>query len=261
MVTLIKGDAIEKMKGIASKSVDLIICDLPYGCLTNQHGVLATGHKYLSPSATGCAWDIKIDLDLFWKEVKRIRKNDHTPCIHFCTTKFGFDLYNSNPKEFRYDLVWDKQHGVSFLLANKMPMRSHEMIYVFSKAGANYNRIDIKGDFKEWKTNGGIAKNIVYASQTKRDVRGGDGKRCALSVIQTPNGTFNKKNQHPTEKPIDLYKFLIERYSNSGDTVLDPTFGSGNSGKVCVELGRKYIGIEKDTEFYWKAVKSFLGSA
>ena len=264
MVVLYLGDCLEKMKSVADKSVDLIICDLPFGCLTNQSGESKgfdrESHKgtnlekkLANQSGKGCAWDIKIDLVEFWNQIKRIRKNDHTPTLMFCTTKYGFDLYNSNPKEFRYDLVWDKQRGVSFLTANKMPMRSHEMIYVFSKAGANYNRIDIKGDYKA--VGGGCKPSNVYNTKPiyTKQLPSNEGKRCALSVIA--NQTKAIKGKHPTEKPIDLYKFLIERYSNSGDTVLDPTFGSGNSGLACNELNRKYIGIEKDNNFFWKFVK------
>ena len=209
----------------------------------------------------GCAWDVKIDLEAFWEQVKRIRKNEHTPCIHFCTTKFGFELYNSNPSEFRYDLVWDKQRGVSFLTANKMPMRSHEMVYVFSKAGAYYNRVDIKGDFKEWKQYGKAKTDSTYGVVNRKTpvirpvgtITSSSDKRCVLSVINNP--TSATKGGHPTEKPIDLYKFLIERYCPPGGTVLDPTFGSGNSGAAANVLGRHYIGVEKDKGFFDKAVK------
>ena len=160
-------------------------------------------------------------------------------------------MIKSNEKEFKYDLVWDKQRGVSFLSANKMPMKSHEMIYIFSKAGANYNRIDIEGDFKAWSGNG-VSKQ--YGQTERKESKGGDGKRCILSVIQ--NSTSHTRNGHPTEKPIELYKFLISRYSKEGDTVLDPTFGSGNSGEACRELNRKYTGIEKNDKFFWKYVSS-----
>ena len=268
MVVLYLGDCLEKMKSVTDKSVDLIICDLPFGCLTNQSGE-STGFereshkgtnlekKLANQSGKGCAWDIKIDLVEFWKQVKRIRKNDHTPTLMFCTTKYGFDLYNSNPKEFRYDLVWDKQRGVSFLSANRMPMRSHEMIYVFSKAGANYNRIDITGDFKAYNFKA-TDKGAGMIPNWKRTETTNDGStRCILSVIQSPNKTL-RKSSHPTEKPIELYKFLIERYSNKDDTVLDPTFGSGNSGLACNELNRKYIGIEKDNHFFWKFAKKVV---
>ena len=264
MVTLLLGDCLEKMKGMADKSVDLIICDLPFGCLTGG-GIskIETANKYGrkgTEGISGCPWDIKIDLELFWKEVKRIRKDAHTPCLMFCTTKYGYDLIKSNEKEFRYDLVWDKQRGVSFLSANKMPMRSHEMIYIFSKTGAKYNRIDIKGDFKKWeKDPNSVRKGQVYTNEIIRTNEGGEAKRCPLSVVSIKQkASYQMKGGHPTEKSIDLYKFLIERYSDVGDTVLDPTFGSCNSGLASIELKRNYVGIEKDNNFYWKAVNKII---
>jgi len=243
------------LKTIPDKSIDLIICDLPYGCLAGG-GITKkeTAEKYGrkgTEDISGCAWDIKIDLEPFWKEVRRIRRSDHSPCIHFCTTKFGYEIIKSNESEFRYDLVWDKQRGVSFLSANKMPMRSHEMIFIFSKAGAFYERKDIEGDFKAYKI--GQGKAIQYGIETKSRAGeiDGEGKRCVLSVIQHPTST--KKGGHPTEKPCDLYRFLIERYCPAGGTVLDPTFGSGNSVFTAFAMGRSAIGIEKDEKFFEKA--------
>jgi DNA modification methylase len=251
MISIYNSDCLEKMKDISSNSIDLIICDLPFGCLAKQDIKVEYTNKRGNnqKDMTGCSWDIKINLEEFWKEIKRIRKDEHTPILHFTTTRYGFDLYNSNPKEFRYDLVWDKGRGVSFLSANKMPLRSHEMIYVFSKAGANYNRVDISGNFKA--VGGGCKPGNVYgeAISTSKEPKN-EGKRCIKSVIQVNNCTG--KGKHPTEKPVELYKFLIERYSKEGDTVLDPTFGSGNSGLASLELKRRYIGIEKDKTFFDK---------
>ena len=256
---LYNADCLQVLKDISSNSVDLIICDLPFGCLAGGDAVgKGKERRRASGLESSCSWDVKLDLEKFWTEIRRIRKDDHTPCLHFCTTKYGFDLWESNKKEFRYDLVWDKGRGVSFLSANKMPMRSHEMIYVFSKAGSYYNRIDISGDFPPWV--GSYSSSKVY-NLKKPDVEGykkdkGQGKRCALSIISPMKIT--KKGHHPTEKPIELYKFLIERYCPAGGTVLDPTFGSGNSGLAARELGRKYIGIEKDKDFFDKAKKKLL---
>lgn len=255
MIQLYNADCLQKLKDLSSNSVDCIICDLPFGCLIGG-GTLENprGSSYVQ---NACAWDIKIDLEAFWTQIKRIRKNDHTPCLHFCTTKYGFDLYNSNPKEFRYDLVWDKGRGVSFLSANKMPMRSHEMVYVFSKAGAYYNRVDISGNYSNSnKGNRPVDSARVYGSFKNTPKPSNEGKRCVLSVIE--HRTVLKKENHPTEKPVELYKFLLSRYCPAGGTVLDPTFGSGNSGVACQELGLNYIGIEKDKDFFEKAKKKLL---
>lgn len=269
---LYNDDCLEKMKSIADKSIDLIICDLPYGCLRRGGGEekkrrrfkdgVDTGTEIIQTEGVfaGCDWDIKINLELFWKQIKRIRKNEHTPTLHFCSTKFGIDLINSNPKEFRYDLVWVKPSAVGFLNANKKPMSSHEMIYVFSKAGANYNRIDNIGGKaysfmnKENKEKRIKARNIkgpvVYAIDTINT-----GIRCVKSTIEIKN--TREKGAHPTAKPVELYKWLIERYSSVGNMVLDPTFGSCNSGLASKELERNYIGIEKDEEFFKKAESRF----
>ena len=270
---LYNADCLEQMKSIPDKSIDLIICDLPYGCLMGGGGAekkrrklpifkngIDTGkfENRTEGVIAGCAWDIKINLELFWNQVKRIRKNEHSPCIHFCSTKFGADLINSNPKEFRYDLVWVKPNAVGFLSANKKPMATHEMLYVFSKAGANYNRIDILGDFK---ANGGgrtTASFIPSINQLENIKVDNTGRRCPTSCIEISKISNKKvKGQHPTAKPIDLYKWLIERYSNEGDTVLDPTFGSCNSGIASRELGRNYIGIEMNKDFFDKANNVF----
>ena len=268
-LTLYQGDCLKVMKELPAQSVDLIICDLPYGCLAGgagkekqkrQNKVLDLRYNTgkTKPLNTyggtlgSCQWDVKIDLEEFWKEVKRIRKNEHTPCIHFCTTRFGIDLINSNPTEFRYDLVWNKQVGVSFLSANKMPMRSHEMIYVFSKTGAFYNRVDITGDFKKWQGKRDNRTGGCYGGAKRSDTDGGDGTRCVLSVIDMKK-CVKLKQLHPTEKPNELYKWLIERYCPVGGTILDPTFGSGNSVFTAYALGRDAIGIEMDEEFFNKA--------
>jgi len=265
-LTLHHGDCLELMKTLPDKSIDLFVCDLPYGCLSGRAiGKAAEDKKCWSGAEQGCAWDIPIDLAAFWVEVKRLCKNDHTPVLMFCTTKFGVDLINSNPDWFRYDLVWDKGCGVGFLLANKMPMRSHEMVYVFSKKGANYTRVDITGNFPAWfaGTNGPRTGNHADAGLTRSAGTGGEGKRCALSVIPMKSARSNQKgekkeNKHPTQKPNDLYEWLITRYSKEGDTILDPTAGSFASCFTAQRLGRNAIGIEKDDGFYEKA-KSLAG--
>jgi site-specific DNA-methyltransferase (adenine-specific) len=231
---------------------------LPYGCLTTplKGGVVDRCREGKQTEtiikSEGCTWDIKIDLEAFWKQVKRLRKNKHTPVLMFCNTKFGYDLIQSNPSWFRYDLVWDKGRGVSFLSANKMPMRSHEMIYVFSEVGAYYNRVDELGDFP--KGGGGRSNLNVYGSAKGLPNLGTTvaGKRCVKSILAFGAKPL-VKGAHPTEKPEKIYRWLIERYCPPGGTILDPTAGSFNSCFTAYEMGRSAIGIEKDDGFFKKA--------
>lgn len=247
------------MKGLPNKSVDCFICDLPYGQLSKDVSEIPKSGLRSGEVVKigGCAWDVKLNLELFWTQVKRLAKNDHTPVLMFCNTKFGFDLIESNKPWFRYDLVWNKSYGCSFLLANKMPMKSHEMVYVFSKKGAFYRRIDVSGNFKGWaaKKDEKDKNSIVYSSGMPNGwvKNANDGTtRCVLSVI-TEKST-PRPGHHPTEKPIELYRWLLERYVPDNGTVLDPTAGSFNSIFAARQLGYRAIGIEKDHSFFWKAV-------
>lgn len=250
MLTFLNGDCLEVMKDLSANSVDCFICDLPYGCLSRSSiGKTAEKKKCFSGNSTGCDWDVPIDLDKLWEQVKRLAKNDHTPVIMFCTTKFGFDLIKSNPSWFRYDIVWEKTNAVGFLQANSMPMRSHEMIYIFSKAGAFYTRKDITGDFK--KSGGGRSSDNVYGGAYEPKQPDNEGRRCVRSVIEIANKKI--KGGHPTQKPEELYKWLIERYCPDGGTICDPTAGSFTSCFVAHQLGRNAIGIEQNKAFFDKA--------
>ena len=276
MIRLYNGDCLRILKDISSNSVDCIICDLPFGCLSAKPISEEKEQQYGKGRLTTymeSEWDVPLNLDDFWKEIKRVRKNDHTPTLHFCTTRYGFELYASNPKEFRYDLVWSKERGVSFLSVNKMPLRSHEMVYVFSKSGSYYNRVDISGNYKGWETKaGGTQRSQTYHSVDgspkdadgfyhipKLSKKGGEGVRSVLSVI--PQKQVIKTGKHPTEKPVDLYKWLLQRYCPAGGTVLDPTFGSCNSGVASKALGLNYIGIEKNKDFFDKGKEKLQQNA
>jgi DNA modification methylase len=249
---LYNADCLQKMKDLSANSVDLIICDLPYGCLIGGAGKEKAKRSEAGNEGViaGCPWDIPIDLEAFWKEVKRIRKNEHSPTIHFCTTKFGYDLIRSNEKEFRYDLVWTKTNAVGFLSANKMPMRSHEMMYVFSKAGAFYERKDISGNFPAGGGGRSSATFMPIGDMPNLSQTVEAGRRCVKSYVEVANK--KTKGGHPTAKPVELYKWLIERFCPPNGTVLDPTFGSCNSGEACKQLNRNYIGIEMNKVFFDK---------
>ena len=219
---LLRGDCLTVMKTLPDRSVDCFLCDLPYGQL--HSGWHATPVPNLKQEGTtipagDCSWDIKLDLTEFWVQVKRLCRNEHTPVLMFCNTKFGIDLINSNPSWFRHDLVWDKTRGGSFLNANRQPMRSHEMVYVFSKRAASYTRTS--------------------------------AERCDLTVVQFPRVS---RGSHPTEKPVALLKWLLERYCPPNGTVLDPTAGSFNTVLAAHELGLTGIGIEMNEGFYNAAV-------
>lgn len=238
MKQLLNGDCLEIMKTLPDKSVDCFVCDLPYNCLSKET----------------CAWDSVIDLKRFWEQVERLMKSDNTPVIHFCSMKFGIQLINSKPDWFRYDLVWNKDRGVSFLLANKMPMKSHEMIFVFSKKGTYYKRVDERGNFKPYKAHSREQSiRTVGASSGINKTDGNDGTTRVSKSVITIKKENTRKSSHPTEKPKELYRWLLERYCPEGGTILDPTAGSFNSIFVADEMGLNGIGIEMDVNFYNKA--------
>jgi site-specific DNA-methyltransferase (adenine-specific) len=263
--TLLHGDCLELMKTLPNKSVDCFICDLPYGQLAPNKGGKLDDDKYgkgrMKAATELCDWDVKLDLEQFWTQVKRLAKDDHTPVLMFCNTKFGYELIKSNESWFRYDLVWNKMRGVSFLTSNKLPMKSHEMVYVFSKKGAFYKRVDEPDEtMKARKAKDGYSSKcrtnvpgsgLIKVSETK------GGTRVSLSVLDILTPPRTGKDRHPTEKPLDLYKWLLERYVPTGGTVLDPTAGSFNSVRAAVDLGLTAIGMEKDDTFYERARKLF----
>lgn len=259
------------MKSLPDKSINLFLCDLPYGCLSAKRGGKRVG-ELKDPNNPNsnivvvdkpCEWDVPIDLAQFWVQVKRLCKDDHTPVLMFCTAKFGYELIKSNEDWFRYDLVWDKGSGTGFLMANKMPMRSHELIYVFSKKGANYTRVDIQGDFTPSHSKGNqetVGSRTFNGGNRLPNTPSADNSntRCVLSVVSIKNPNLRKKASHPTQKPDELYEWLITRYSKEGDTILDPTAGSFASCFTAHRLGRNAIGMEMNKEFYDKASKTDL---
>ena len=221
-------DCFDEFKNIKDKTIDLVCVDLPYG-------------------QTACKWDSVIDLSKMWDELKRICKEE-TVYVFFCTTKFGNTLINSNKKWFRYDLVWLKSNSVGFMSAKKMPLRQHEMIYIFYKKWNIYNPQKTKG--KPYKTVASKYNNNIkdyYGQSGRYKTESNNGDRYPLSFIKFNNP---KKKLHRTQKPTDLLEWLIKTYSNENDIVLDFTMGSGSTIEACMNTNRKYIGIEKDKDIY-----------
>lgn len=271
------GDCLELMKTIPDKSIDLFICDLPYG-------------------ETNCKWDYKIDMEEFWKEFKRIRKSKRTACIHFCSTKFGYTLIKSNENMFKMDMVWKKRNKTGGLQSRHRPMRNHEMVYFFYEQAPKYNRDkyhkriatknetinNVKGNITnagnpEGASNFNNGKNgkffeppnpaSVLEEQDKKCLYGFNKKDKQSYAVKdlgknhnfeppNPASVFDSekvfigKRHHQTEKPQDILEFFLKYWSDEGDTILDPTMGSGSTGVACKNLNRKFIGFELDPKIY-----------
>ena len=230
-MNLINGDCLEKLKEIPDNSIDLVFADLPYG-------------------QTSCKWDCKIDLKLLWTELKRVCKNKKkhgkaTPLFFTTTTKFGVELINSNIKWFRYDLVWVKSAPCGFLSARKIPLRKHEMVYVFYENLPFYDLSSHK--YKLKKTKPYVNMENTYGSKIHPS---GTKKRYDPPLPTSILEIKSKKGKHRTQKPVDLMKWILKYYSKEGDTILDPTMGSGSMGVACKEMNRNFIGIEKDNEIF-----------
>jgi len=226
-MNLINGDCLDKMKDLPNNSVDCFIMDLPYG-------------------TTACKWDIKIDLDLLWVQLKRLAKNKNTPYFFFCDMKLAVDIINSNRKWFRYDLIVQKSNIVGFLNSKRMPMREHELLLVFYEKLPTYNIADnhvVKETIRKKHniTDSIYGKTIHLNNKTYNP-------SLPTSIIKM-NNRSNKK-YHKTEKAQDVLEWIIKYYTNENDCVLDPTMGSGSTGVACKNLNRNFIGIELDDEYF-----------
>ncbi len=223
---LFLGDCIEKLKDISNNSVDCFISDLPYG-------------------NTACKWDIKINLEDLWKEMKRISRNDHTPFFFFCDMKLAVDIINSNRKMFRYDICVQKSNVVGYLNSKRMPMREHELLLVFYKRLPTYN-IEQNHSVKSIHRRQHI-DNSIYGKFERKNHTFYEPP-LPRSIIKMCN---NKgKRNHPTEKAQDVLEWIIKYYTNEGETILDPTMGSGSTGVACKSLNRNFIGIELNEEYF-----------
>lgn len=235
-VDLRVGDCLAEMAALPAASVNLIAADLPYG-------------------ATACQWDRPLDLDAFWTEVRRVLTPTGTVVLNSAGS-FTADLIASNRSWFKYSLVWQKTRKSQFLHADYRPLVAHEDVLVFSPAGAclrarkkmTYNpqgvtELSEPRVFEKAAVSAGVFKPITTKA-TKRTQTRTNYPSTILAFAS------EGQNQHPTQKPVALMEHLIATYSNLGDTVLDPTMGSGTTGVAAAALGRKFIGIERDEKFF-----------
>lgn len=223
------GDCLELMKNINDKSVDMVLCDLPYGCTAARE------------------WDNVIPFKPLWEQYNRIIK-DNGAVVLFGIEPFSSELRVSNLKNYRYDWIWKKNIGTGFLTAIKLPMRSHEIISVFYKKLPQYNK-QMRSGFKPYSRVRNSARNTVYQNYKCITSTYVDGERYPISILEFP--CVNKINRmHPTQKPVALLEYLIRTYTNEYDIVLDNCMGSGSTGVACKNLNRGFIGIEKDDNYF-----------
>ena len=232
------GDCLELMKDIPDKSMDAIICDLPYG-------------------TTACKWDSVIPFEPLWQQYNRIIK-DNGAIVLFGSQPFTSALISSNYKMFRYEWIWQKNIPTGFTMAKTSPMKLHENIIIFSNGKLTYNK---KGNYLKFNP-----------QKTKREkpIKGYAGKSDFLNdtTFDKEERVYTHKNPvsiieykkvknglHSSEKPLDLIGYLVKTYTNEKDWVLDNTCGSNTTGIACYDLNRNYIGIEKDIDIYKVAKK------
>lgn len=230
MYDLIKGDCLTEMNKIQSKSVDMILCDLPYGTTRNK-------------------WDSIIPLDKLWEQYNRIIK-DNGVIVLTAQTPFDKVLGVSNLKMLRYEWIWEKTSATGHLNAKKMPMKAHENILIFYKKLPTYNPQKTFGHERKVSkavhkinskdsTNYGESVNTTYDST----------ERYPRDVVKFKTDK-QKSALHPTQKPVALMEYLIKTYTNEGDLVLDNCMGSGTTGVACVNTNRNFIGIEIEDNYY-----------
>jgi site-specific DNA-methyltransferase (adenine-specific) len=245
-IKLYHGDCIEKMKLIPDNSVDLVLCDLPYG-------------------TTKCKWDTIIDIKELWVHYKRIVKKPSGVILLFGQQPFTSMLISSNYEWFKYNLIWKKNKTTQFLLANYRPMKCTEDICVFSQGGAaaasrkkgnmTYNPQGLTPvDIKKKNSAQRIGKMLNQSHHLGPNNKLISNTEYSQKFTNYPNELLEFDIEydtiHETQKPVKLIEYLIKTYSNEGDTVLDNTMGSGTTGIGCVNTNRKFIGIEMENKYF-----------
>ena len=226
--TIYNEECLNGMKKIKDKSIDMILCDLPYGQTSNS-------------------WDSIIPLEELWKQYDRIIKDDGAVVLT-AKGKFMHQLISSNLKNYRYEWIWDKNKGANFAHVKRMPLNVHEYAIVFYKKQPTYNPQMTNGKPYTQKRLQESVKGI--ADNMGRYTTRSDGKRYPKSIIRV-DGIAQRHIIHPTQKPVALFEYLIKTYTNEGDIVLDNCMGSGTTAIACMNTNRNYIGFELDQE-YWK---------
>lgn len=238
-IELMQGDCLELMCGIPDSSIDMILCDLPYGTTKNK-------------------WDYPIDLDALWKQYKRIIKQ--RGCIAlFAQCPFDKVLGVSNLQMLKYEWIWEKPMPTGRLNCNFAPLKTHETILIFSKSAACYVKNPENAMvYNPQMTEGKPYKAISGANSTNYDTKWSkqtmtvnNGTRYPRDIQRYPH---DKVKFHPTQKPVSLLEYLIKTYTNEGDIVLDNCMGSGSTGVAAININRKFLGIEKDPEYFKIAV-------
>ncbi len=236
--TIYNEDCLQGMNYLDTHSIDLIICDLPYG-------------------TTACCWDTSIPLPELWEHYQRVIKPNGN-IVLFGVGLFAYKLALSNEKLFRYELIWKKSKCGSPFSAKFMPMKRHESILVFGHPAAIYNPQMETGEpyARKWTPN----KRNEHGYGIKGVSTDNKGTRYPISILDFPQKWRRQDQLHPTQKPVELFEYLIKTYSNEGDVVLDNCIGSGTTAIACRNTGRHYIGFEKDTRYYEIANKRILNA-
>jgi len=228
-------DCLEKMKEISDKSIDMILCDLPYG-------------------TTACKWDTIIPFEPLWEQYKRIIK-DNGSIVLFGSEPFSSYLRMSNIKNYKYDWVWIKDKGSDPLNANKRPLNNIENIIIFYKRQPIYNPQKTLGEpYTKKQKNSKLGLHLQDKRIMPTDKKS-DGYRFPLRNLYFVRDTSKGSSFHPSQKPVALFEYLIKTYTNEGDLVLDNCSGSGTTAIACLGTNRKYICIEKDEVYYKKSLE------
>lgn len=222
------GDCLELMKDLDDKSVDMVLCDLPYGTTQNE-------------------WDIVIPLDKLWEHYVRVCKG---AIVLTASQPFSSVLVTSNLNMFKYELIWKKNKFSNFLDANKRPMKQHENILVFYEQCVFNPQYWYSEPYKRWNKQRAVDKQTNYGKHKENVSESKDGRRQPISVIDFAR---HERPVHPTQKPVPLFEYLIKTFSNKGDLVLDNCAGVGTTGVACINTERYFILMDSDEEFCQKS--------